>query len=53
MKLGGGKGFFVRARDMDVVSGIRHFDLDALEEAAPERKKSVANLPKRFFRGLF
>ncbi len=44
-------GFFVRARDMDLMTGMRSFDLDPLEVAAP--KKSAANLPKRMLRSLF
>ena len=30
---------------MDVLSGMRHFDLDPLDNA--HRKKSLANMPKR------
>ena len=43
---------FVRAKNMDLMTGLRSFDLDELDEAAP-RKKSIANLPKRTLRGLF
>lgn len=43
---------FVRAKDMDLTTGLRSFDLDALDEEAP-RRKSIANLPKRTLRGLF
>jgi amino acid transporter len=44
-------GFFVKAADMDLVTGLRSFDLDPLENAAP--RKSIANLPKRVARSLF
>lgn len=43
---------FVGAKNMDLTTGLRSFDLDELDEAAP-RKKSIANLPKRTLRGLF
>ena len=45
-------GLFVRAHEMDLTTGMREFDLDALEDSAP-RKKSLANLPLRTARGLF
>lgn len=44
-------GFFVKARDMDLMTGMRSFDLDPLENAAS--KKTLANLPLRTVRGLF
>ena len=44
-------GMFVKAQDMDLVTGMRTFDLDPLENAKP--KKSLANLPYRTIRGLF
>ncbi|KAG8529115.1 uncharacterized protein KY384_005750 [Bacidia gigantensis] len=42
-------GLFVKTSEMDVSTGIRQFDLDALEDATP-RKKSIANLPLRTVR---
>ena len=42
----------MRAHEMDITTGIRDFDLDALEQSAP-RRKSLANLPLRTARGLF
>lgn len=42
---------FIRAHEMDVLSGMRTFDLDPLENAV--QKKTLANLPKRTLRGLF
>ncbi|KAL8868442.1 MAG: hypothetical protein Q9174_004991 [Haloplaca sp. 1 TL-2023] len=42
-------GLYVPASKMDVLSGMRTFDLDPLEDAAP-RKKSLANLPTRAVR---
>lgn len=44
---------YVRAHQMDLMTGLRQFDLDALEEVEQPRKKSVANLPVRTLRGLF
>ena len=43
---------FIRAKDMDVTSGMRDFDLDQLK-VPEQRRKSVANLPQRTLRGLF
>jgi len=43
-------GFFIRARDMDLMTGMRSFDLDPLENAAP--RKSIVNLPKRIVHSL-
>lgn len=45
-------GFYVRAHQMDLMTGMRQFDLDALEEAAPQRKKSIANAPMRAVRSF-
>lgn len=44
-------GLYVKAQDMDLVTGMRTFDLDPLENAKP--KKTLANLPYRTIRGLF
>jgi amino acid transporter len=41
---------FVRARDMDVLTGMREFDLDPLDDAKQE--KTLKNLPMRIVRGL-
>ncbi|KAL8708689.1 MAG: hypothetical protein Q9225_007565 [Loekoesia sp. 1 TL-2023] len=38
-------GLFFKASKMDLMSGMRHLDLDPLDNAY--RKKSLANLPKR------
>lgn len=38
-------GLFVRAHDMDLTTGIRTFDYDPQDN--PQRKKSLATLPKR------
>ncbi|MCJ1458824.1 hypothetical protein MMC28_009198 [Mycoblastus sanguinarius] len=44
-------GFFVRAHQMDLMTGMRTFDSDPLEDAAP-RKKSIANLPARMLHNI-
>ncbi|KAL9639351.1 MAG: hypothetical protein Q9164_000965 [Protoblastenia rupestris] len=46
-------GLFVRAHQMDLLTGMRQFDLDNLEDAAPPRKKSVANVPRSILRAFF
>ena len=51
IKTRGKGGFFVKASEMDLVTGMRQLDLDALEQATP-RKKSIANLPKRTLRSF-
>jgi len=45
-------GLFVRAHQMDLMTGMRQFDLDALEEAAPARKMSIANAPVKAVRAF-
>ena len=42
-------GFFVRAHEMDLLTGLRTFDLDPVDDA---RKKSISNLPKRVLHNI-
>lgn len=44
-------GMYVKAHEMDLMTGMRSFDVDSLDNARP--KKTLANLPKRVVRGLF
>ncbi|KAL8640498.1 MAG: hypothetical protein Q9228_002588 [Teloschistes exilis] len=44
-------GLFVKTSQMDLMTGMRAFDLDPLDDAAP-RKKSIANLPTRMVRSF-
>ena len=49
IKTRGAGGFYIRAHQMDLMTGMRAFDLDPL----PEEKKTILNLPKRTLQGLF
>ncbi|MCJ1411708.1 hypothetical protein MMC19_005800 [Ptychographa xylographoides] len=49
IKTRGRGGLFVRARDMDLLTGMRALDLDEL----PEEKHSLVSLPYRMLRNLF
>lgn len=45
----GAGGLYIKANEMDLITGMRVLDLDPLTE----RKKSIVNLPSRILGGLF
>ncbi|MCJ1422399.1 hypothetical protein MMC29_000279 [Sticta canariensis] len=45
----GAGGIYVKAHEIDLITGMRVLDLEPL----PERKKSIVNLPSRVLGGLF
>ena len=49
IKTRGAGGFYIRGHQMDLMTGMRAFDLDPM----PVAKKSLKNLPMRTLQGLF
>ena len=49
IKTRGAGGLYIRSHQMDLMTGMRAFDLDPL----PAEKKTLRNLPMRTLRGLF
>jgi amino acid transporter len=49
IKTKGAGGFYIRGHQMDLMTGMRAFDLDPL----PAEKNNLRNLPMRTLRGLF
>ncbi len=49
IKTRGAGGLYIRGHQMDLMTGMRAFDLDPV----PAQKKSLTNLPMRTIQGLF